>query len=380
MADPDSAEASTDFLTGAPSRNGNGRDSDPFRGDTLALILCMQPARELLRVHALVSRAFWAAVRCSPLAWPHHADLAFCRLGQRAGAGQAAPDELHPIARYPLGLVRSVTSSADWLPHLAALTPRATGLVLVETGAPAGPFAAQAQLRWLRTLPLQSLSLSGVVSSAALAHVASRPLTSLRITGIFGERELQALSALHGLKSLWLNCFTGDAGLEHLSELPLTSLSLTHCFRVRGPGLAFLRALPLRALDLQYTSVTDDALSLIASLPLVSLNVSFCPELTGAGLACLSSIPTLRVLRMAGSRFNDEALALVGSLPVELLDVCSTRLLTDFGLTHLKRMPLRRLEAADCPWLTEAGVEYLTTRMPYVRLVTDNGSTATSVA
>lgn len=118
-------------------------------------------------------------------------------------------------------------------------------------------------------------------------------------------------------------CIT-DFGLEEtLRGMVLTDLELIGLHRVRGTGLAVLRGMPLKKLDLSMSDLSGIAeeggrIPDLAGLPLtdVSLNET---NINDVGLECLRGLPLIRA------------------------EFCSCRQLSGSGFAALREAPLRRL-------------------------------------
>jgi hypothetical protein len=116
-----------------------------------------------------------------------------------------------------------------------------------------------------------------------------------------------------------------DAGLAHLKRLPLKKLQLHYC-GVTDAGLTHILRMPLHTLDLKHCRITDAGLTHISKLSLHTLDLTGC-GITNDGVAQLAQMTSLRTLSLR-SNYN-----LTGQLDLksmssflEELDVMDCRL------------------------------------------------------
>jgi Leucine Rich repeat len=137
------------------------------------------------------------------------------------------------------------------------------------------------------------------------------------------------------LRMLCVPTAVTDAGLACLASMTtLEKLSLCDCGRVTGTSFGVLRHLPLRALDITHTDVTDKAMADVAAFPLEDLRMACCERLSLFGF-----------MRLQGARLT-------------VLNASSNSWLRDMALVALRGMPMRRLSLAHCD-VTGDGLRYL---------------------
>lgn len=139
------------------------------------------------------------------------------------------------------------------------------------------------------------------------------------------------------LEKLDVSSCTTDLFEDLDSPSCLPALRILRMSRWRPVGRLTLQPLgylpKLRILDLSYTRVTDEHISVLAPFPLSTLNLSDCAAITDEGLRALATSRTLTSL-----------------------NVSNCDLITDVGLQLLSRSTLRKLDCSSCDRVTAIGV------------------------
>jgi predicted Ser/Thr protein kinase len=205
-----------------------------------------------------------------------------------------------------------------------------------------------------------------------------------------------------------------DAGLRILDpenlkkegkECPHLSLYLNK--KITSEGIKYVTTLPLTALDLSETNVTDDDLKEVAKMKkldwlkisntkttdrgvanlgplkntLTKLDLDTCHGVTDVGMRFIvnnfkglewlhigdtsvtpkavhqvTHLPKLERLWVSSLKLKDEDIAAFSKMPLILLDITNNHALTDRIFTILKDMPLRTVEAIYCEKLSPQAV------------------------
>lgn len=190
-----------------------------------------------------------------------------------------------------------------------------------------------------------------------------------------GDEDLARLRPAAGLRALSLDSASriGDAGLLHLAGLPLRAIDLRNT-HVSNAGLPALLQLPaLAELSLQHTAVTDAGMAVVARIPgLQNLVLSNNP-ISDAGVAHLRAVSSLRVLSIYDTQLTDAGLTHLATLTgLEELSLADTAI-TDAGLKHL--LPLTQLHHLflDRTAISDAGLTDLAA-LPNLRALFLNGT------
>jgi hypothetical protein len=152
--------------------------------------------------------------------------------------------------------------------------------------------------------------------------------------------------------------YVDDEGLQHVAALRrLTWLELTRT-RVTGPGLAHLRDLPLKLLNLDDTAVDDAGLAFLERLPDLTFLFLARTRVRGPGLVHLAGLRALAMLDLDETPIDDDGLRyLVGTSVIDL-SLASTAV-SDAGLVHLFRMPRLARVDLSCSRVTAEGSKRL---------------------
>jgi hypothetical protein len=227
--------------------------------------------------------------------------------------------------------------------------------------------------------------LCGSIAGDSLKHL--KGLTSLRELEIVSERvadeDLKHLAELRTLRALRIRAAkVRGPGLRYiggLAELEELSLVSSGSSEFGNDGLAWLRALHLKELELDYTQVGDAGLEHLRGMKdLEALSLSFC-RVSYTGLACLEGLVNLRRLVLPRTEVTDAGLkSLQGLTKLEVLDLNAT-MITDAGLPYITRLPnLRYLDVGNTE-ISDNGLKSLqeATRLEKLGLrrtkVTDDG-------
>ena len=155
--------------------------------------------------------------------------------------------------------------------------------------------------------------------------------------------EVDKLRGLTSLRDLNLDTAYqfGDAGMTHLEGLPLTALNLRGT-QITDAGLRHLRGMTqLVVLAVPQTAVTDAGMADIAPLTDLERLILHNTQIGDAGLARLQGLTKLRSLEVYNTPLTDTALeTIAGFTALELLQLTGTRV-TDVGISRLA--PLKQL-------------------------------------
>ncbi len=181
----------------------------------------------------------------------------------------------------------------------------------------------------------------------ALKGMTDLTLLNVQRTGVT-DQGLQHLCGLTNLTALSLNdVAVTDDGLAALGALArLRNFHLTGT-PITGTGAGHLRGLvALRELNLHKTPVTADGLREVAKLPaLADLSLDSVPAVADDWLEPLCSVPTLKTLRLNGTKVTDDGLErLARSGQFTLLQLHRTAV-TAGGVARAKKLsPHTRIE------------------------------------
>lgn len=141
--------------------------------------------------------------------------------------------------------------------------------------------------------------------------------------------------------------------------------------KVTDEGIAHLSGLrSLKKLLLTNTGLTDEGMPHLSQLTNLEQLILAGTGVSDDGLQHLANLNKLRYLDLSTTRITDAGLAHLHTLPnLRSLDLHST-VVTDEGLELLKRMTeLTQLDLADCPAITDPGVEDLRQALPKCDIV-----------
>ena len=198
------------------------------------------------------------------------------------------------------------------------------------------------------------------------------------------EPDFSKLTSLHELGTLNLSeCGNlTEKGLESLASLSsLQDITLAACHNVTDRLLEKMgQFVELKNLDLTFCEkITDRGIGELASLNrLRSLSLRRCPQITEKGISRLKGLP-LFLFAPPEQFYCDEKIGFltefshVVSLVIGANQESTPLRLTDAGLFKLKDMKqLRSLFIANCPAVTQEGVEKLQKELPACRIRFDN--------
>lgn len=153
-----------------------------------------------------------------------------------------------------------------------------------------------------------------------------------------GDESLRLVKDLQGVYVLsLLHTSVTDAGLVHLREMPgLVQLDLGWT-KIQGPGLGYLRGLPLQELSLHKAPVDDVGLASLPEMPSLKTLDLGGTKVTGAGLAHLRHYRSLTSLGLSSTQIVDHDIRQLVDLPLESLNLYNT-LITDAVLPYLEKM------------------------------------------
>jgi serine/threonine protein kinase len=186
----------------------------------------------------------------------------------------------------------------------------------------------------LKGMPLQTLILTSCVQVRDLTPLQELPLTSLNLASSEKIADLTPLKGM-SLRALVLTSCGQVRDLSPLQGMSLTSLDLVGCGQVRD--LSPLRAMPLTSLSLQVSDLTP-----LKGLRLTSLGLPSCDQLRD--LTPLRGMP-LSSLYLAGCDKITDLTPLRG-MSLTMLHLGGCVQVRD--LSPLKGMPLTSLNIAGC--------------------------------
>lgn len=142
------------------------------------------------------------------------------------------------------------------------------------------------------------------------------------IIGLLPISDYPLLTKFQRLKDVDFHTLDGtganDTKLRELSKLKfdkLEGISLLNCPAVTDEGIRHLTKIPsLKHLQLEGTSITDDALEIMATnMNLTGVNVANCPKLTMQGLLKIAPSETLVTFTFSADTLTqDEVVRLIG--------------------------------------------------------------------
>ncbi len=182
-----------------------------------------------------------------------------------------------------------------------------------------------------------------------------------------------AARALEGLplKSLgFMGAPIGDATLAVVKTMPLTALNLFET-KVTDAGLANLSGLTaLEYLGLKGTAIGDAGLAHLKNLTALTNLILADTKVTDAGLVHLAGMSKLESVNLSNTPITDAGLEQLGRIRgLAGINVTGTKV-TDAGLIHLKPLPkLTKLNVKDTA-VTEAGVKQAKAFLPFWASVT----------
>ena len=160
-----------------------------------------------------------------------------------------------------------------------------------------------------------------------------------------------------------------DAGLAHVGKLAaLEDLRIGES-RITDDGLAELKGLSLRRLDLEKGTITGAGLRHVDVTRLEELTFEEAPRADDAALEALRGAKALRRLNLEETAVTDAGMACLAECrALEWLDIDHTRV-TDAGIAHLAGLPNLKTLSIDDTFVTDAAVEHLA-RMRGLRRLT----------
>jgi len=188
-----------------------------------------------------------------------------------------------------------------------------------------------------------------------------------------GDDLTRHLGRLTGLVHLQLNqCGLTDVGVERLGTLSkLQYLDVNWSSGITDRGLAVVERMPqMSTLSLINTSVTDKGLSSLHQLPLNALFLSDT-KVTDAGMTMLAELRSLEVLELNGTSVGDEGVAQLASLPKLRTLALQKTALTDRGLEHLETVRSLQTLYVGGTKVTAAGVASLQKKLPNCKITVD---------
>jgi hypothetical protein len=287
----------------------------------------------------------------------------------RAVRDASGPRRLRFRADLSLGII-TFSWRADGLvrmPDDEPVGPEARGDVQV----PVGRLVCLHVVRWWDLAPLASLPPDGL-DRLEVHHAPGRENEAAL------DQQVVHLAGLTGLQELSISTLVTDAALAHLARLTnLRRLELGVGAGVSGAGLRHLTALRrLESLRLRGTGVTDAVLAQLAGLPVEQLY--YLPAaVTDAGLAPLAGLAGLQWLGLSGTGVTDGGLAhLAGLTRLQVLHLSHTGV-TDGGLAHLAGLTSLAYLLLNGTAITDAGLGDLV-RLPGLRHVSLESTAVTS--
>jgi hypothetical protein len=160
---------------------------------------------------------------------------------------------------------------------------------------------------------------------------------------------LAALAQTPTLRELTLaDTLVTSAGLAHLRALPLRVLNLNCCAVSPAGAESVARVETLEELHLDVLDAGDELVARLAALPRLRALHVFSAKITDAGAAALARVRTLETLETCGGRLTNAGVAHLATLPaLRSLNVSMNRRVTDKGLATLARLrSLRHLNVS----------------------------------
>lgn len=171
-----------------------------------------------------------------------------------------------------------------------------------------------------------------------------------------------------------------DAGLAHLSGMQTLERLFANGTQIRGPGLEQLSGLPaLTSLELRQTPIAAEGLEHLAALPALMYLELDSTQVNDEGVLRLAAVRSLKDLGLAETPVQGHTLAALRNLPqLERLQLNATPL-SDVTVGNLSG--LQNLTKLDIPWnnITDSGLARLTNlpRLRWINLnktpITDQG-------
>ncbi len=284
-----------------------------------------------------------------------------------------------PLAKLGLASNRKITDKV-----LAYINPSTLEeLHLSKTGFKSPGIAALAKFKNLRILTLASdkideKDLAGLASCSSLidldlanngligdaACVVISHLPKLRTLNLDGTRvDGRGLTALNTLKELSVLSLNGtnvdDAGLASIQSLPLTALEIQRTAITNGAIKTIAAMKTLRELGLQGVPLSLQSVRLIAALPLNKLILYKC-NIDDEKLEILSHCTTLRELHLSGNNLVTVAgLQLLSKLPLQELNLRRMYITNQDLAVFYGWKNLRTIDVGGCRSVTQAGADSL---------------------
>ncbi len=216
------------------------------------------------------------------------------------------------------------------------------------------------QLTFLDLTDCWHLTDAGLRPLSTLTNLRRLKLHGCNNIGNAGLAHLRGLTQIREL-DIWGCCPLTGSGLAHLSQMArLNHLRLTS--HSTGAGLAHLKRLPIRTLDLsRWGWLTNKGLgSLRALRQLEVLNLNGCESLSDPVLAHIGTLTTLIRLDISDSNITNHGLKQLDRL-VNLREIhLPEGVVRDDGLIHLSRMTaLRQLSLRRCRGVTDKGINLI---------------------
>lgn len=187
----------------------------------------------------------------------------------------------------------------------------------------------------------------------------------------FTDNDMRLLGRSRRLTKLCVNdAPISDEALKYLAHLPLRALDLERT-SVTGSGLGYLQRTPLE--DLVLPACDDEALKFVAIMPAIKkLQFEASSAMTPAGLQSLvpGKLEELRITRInaESDSLNDECLKVIGNMPrLKVLQLHSNAI-TDGGLRNLNRLPNLERITLDCAQVSDAAVAAFQKTHPQCRI------------
>lgn len=132
---------------------------------------------------------------------------------------------------------------------------------------------------------------------------------------------------------------TNDSLIEISRRFDIERLSLIGD-SVDGRGLVFLLELPLKALDMESTQISDKDMRVLTQFEKLEVLRLGNTKVTDKGLAKLQALPRLKSLGIGGLRVTDKTLETVATLKqLDEVFIRNSKFVTADGIKNLSRMP-----------------------------------------
>ncbi len=265
------------------------------------------------------------------------------------------------------GLVTEIAVSADV--DFSETLKNLSGIPNVTVARFGGPgmndkgMQSLSNLKLLKRLDLTDCSAIGDETLKVIGSLTNIEALILRRAG-FTDAGLEFVKGMSKLRAIDLrNSNVTDAGVAHLANIKtLVDVQLEKS-KVTDAGIEFLRGLPLKSLNLNYTAITDGAMPAIGSITtleslqmeasrltdagmveiakLKNLKRFGCrlADVTGEGIKNLAGLTELTRLELRETSLDDDGLEVVSNLPkLTFLDISECRLVSGEGIAKLAKL------------------------------------------